>query len=160
MRIHPTTLKKNMKRNLFLSWMMAVAMFGFVGCGGKTTTETTTPPAAAQGTNPDAVGDPNAGKFDPSGSYYMEDDMGTHVTLTVTKSGDKISYTLDAGVGNAAEMTRTASMTLVADKEFEDIDDGCQISFLFGNGSVELAYVGGDYEGCGEIDCAGTYKKQ
>lgn len=143
---------------------MAVATLGFVGCGGKTTAEGSagTGPAAgtAQGANADATGDPNAGKFNPAGTYIMQDkQVGSNSILTVTKAGDQISYTLEAGLGNTTEMYRAGTMVLVADKEFEDNDDACQISFNFGNGSVDLSYIGGGYEGCGEVDCAGSYKK-
>ena len=136
-----------------------MAIFGFVGCGGKTTTEgggDASPAASAtQGANPDA------GKFDPSGTYKMENTaVGTVATLKVTKAGDQFSYTLDASVGNAAEMSRSATMVSVADKKYEDNDDACQISFTFGNGNVDLAYLGGGFEGCGEVDCAGSYTKQ
>ncbi len=84
--------------------------------------------------------------------------VATHATLKVTKAGDQVSCTLDANMGNAAEMNRSATMVLVVDKEFEDNDDACQISLLFGSGSVDLSYAG-SYEGCGEVDCAGSYKK-
>lgn len=151
-----------MKRNLFLACLMAAVIFGFVGCGGKTTTEgsTTATTTTTPSTDPDAVGDPNRGKHDPSGTYEMRKDDGTVATLKVTKAGDKISYTLDASVGNAAEMTRSAMMTLVADQEYEDADDACNIVFVFGNGNVDLSYVGDHYQGCGEVDCAGSYMKK
>lgn len=140
---------------------MAAAIFCFVGCGDKKASEPNgnSTNGTTSGSNPDLVGDPNAGKHDPSGTYTLKKDDGTQATLKVSKVGDKISYTLDASVGNAAEMSRSASMTLIADSRYEDNDDACQISFNFGNGNVDVSYGGAGFEGCGEVDCAGSYMK-
>ncbi|MFN8394452.1 MAG: hypothetical protein U0176_07245 [Bacteroidia bacterium] len=152
-----------MKRNLLFAALFGVASFLILpGCGGEKAKEgdaKTTESGTTGDSKVDAAGDPNAGKYDPSGTYTLSKDDGTEATLTVKKSGQTYSYSLSAHVGNAAEMERSANMSLVADQEYEDNDDACIISFQFDKDGCRLSYIS-SFEGCGEVDCAGNYVRE
>lgn len=154
-----------MKRNLIFAMLFgAVSLMTLPGCGGDKAKEGDAAKGAPATTSPDAGvdpklqegGNPKSGSVDPTGYYTLSKADGTEATLDVKKSGDKLSYTLSAHVGNAAEMERQGTLSLVADQEYDDSDDACQITVIFTEEGCELIY-GAPFEGCGDVDCAGKY---